>query len=77
MKGHVKGKEYDYNGNLLFEGEYLNGKKWTGKQYDIINNKIYEIINGNGFLKEYYINGDIEFEGEYINLTIWNSKEKS
>ena len=25
-----KGKEYDYNGQLLFEGEYLNGK---GKEY--------------------------------------------
>ena len=22
-----KGKEYDYEGNLKFEGEYLNGKK--------------------------------------------------
>ena len=22
-----KGKEYDYDGNLIFEGEYLNGEK--------------------------------------------------
>ena len=22
-----KGKEYDYNGKIIFEGEYLNGKK--------------------------------------------------
>ena len=22
-----KGKEYDYEGNLIFEGEYLNGKR--------------------------------------------------
>ena len=22
-----KGKEYDWNGNLIFEGEYLNGLK--------------------------------------------------
>jgi len=26
-----KGKEYNYNGELIFEGEYLNGKKWNGK----------------------------------------------
>ena len=26
-----KGKEYDYYGKLIFDGEYLNGKKWNGK----------------------------------------------
>ena len=28
-----KGKEYVYSkkGNLVFEGEYSNGKKWKGK----------------------------------------------
>ena len=32
----MKGKEYDYNGRLLFEGEYINGRKWKGKikEYD-------------------------------------------
>ena len=30
-----KGKEYDYNGKLLFEGEYLNGRRnGKGKEYD-------------------------------------------
>ena len=24
LEGIIKGKEYDYNGNLLFEGEYSN-----------------------------------------------------
>ena len=28
---NVKGKEFDYNGRLLFEGEYLRRKKWKGK----------------------------------------------
>ena len=28
-KGYVK--QYNYNGKLIFEGEYLNGKKWNGK----------------------------------------------
>ena len=27
----MKGKEYDYNRRLLFEGEYLNGSKWKGR----------------------------------------------
>ena len=30
-----KGKEYDYNNNLIFEGEYLNGKRnGKGKEYN-------------------------------------------
>ena len=35
-----KGKEYYFNGNLEFIGEYLNGQKWNGKQYDIDNSNI-------------------------------------
>ena len=33
MNGEIngKGKQYDNDGNLLFEGEYLNGKRWNGK----------------------------------------------
>ena len=47
-----KCKEYYANntGRISFEGEYLNGKKWNGKGYDINGNKIYELINGKGFL---------------------------
>ena len=30
---HGKGKEYDEYGNLLFDGEYINGKKRKGKNY--------------------------------------------
>ena len=30
-----KGKAYDYDGNLRFEGEYLNGlKNGKGKEYN-------------------------------------------
>ena len=43
-------------GKLLFEGEYLNGKRWNRKGY----NKVYKI----GKEKEYYFNGKLEFEGE-------------
>ena len=29
-----KGKEYDYDGKLEFDGEYLNGKRWNRKGYN-------------------------------------------
>ena len=38
---------------LLFDGEYLSGRKWNGKGYDINGNLIYEIKNGQGNIREY------------------------
>ena len=32
---NLKGKEYNYKGQIKFDGEYLNGKRWNG------NSKIY------------------------------------
>ena len=67
-----KGKEYNYNGELLFEGEYINGiRNGKGKEY-YSNGKLLfegEYINGrrNGKGKEYYSNGNLLFEGDYIN----------
>ena len=60
------GKEYEYN-KLKFEGEFLNGKKWNGKGYDLENNVVYELKEGKGFIKEYYYNGNLKYEGEYLN----------
>ena len=36
FNGQIQGevKEYDYYGKLIFDGEYLNGKKWKGKIYN-------------------------------------------
>ena len=42
-KLHGKEKEYNYGGNLIFEGEYFDGKRWEGKEYDINGNRIKEI----------------------------------
>ena len=46
----ISGKEYNDKGELVFEGEYLNGEKWNGKEkeYDYDDRLIYEIkyING-------------------------------
>ena len=77
-KKNGKGKKYyhndkdDYINNYIkFEGEFLNGKKWNGKGYDKKRNIIYELKNGNGYLKkyyyEYYDRGHLIFEGEYKN----------
>ena len=57
-----KGKEYNgYNDELLFEGEYLNGKRnGKGREYDNNGNIKFEgeYLNGkrNGKGKEYYDN---------------------
>ena len=49
-----KGKEYDMFGKLVFDGEYLNGKKWNGKGY--YNDQIvYVLRDGKGYIKEYIV----------------------
>ena len=64
-------QEYDYDGNIIFEGEYLNGKR-NGKGKEFENDKLIfegEYFNGkrNGKGKEYDINGKLIYEGEYLN----------
>ena len=74
------GKEYLPNGELLFEGEYLNGKRnGKGKEYNGYDDKLIfegKYLNGkrNGKGKEYdFINGVLLFEGEYLkNKLDWN-----
>ena len=52
-KRNGKGKEYYKRGKMKFEGEYLYGKRWSGKGYDVYNNIVYELKNGKGYIKEY------------------------
>ena len=52
-KKNGKGKEYNCDNTIIFEGDYFNDKKWNGKGYDKNNNTIYEINNGKGYLKEF------------------------
>ena len=75
------GKEYNYDGHLIFEGEYKNGKKnGKGKEYEhdlILNKKLKfegEYLNGlkHGKGKEYYEQFPMKkpiviFDGEYLN----------
>ena len=53
---------------MKFEGEYLNGKIWKGKGYNINNLLEFEIENGKGKVKEFdYFSGKLIFEGDYLN----------
>ena len=73
----LKGKEYNNDGDLIFEGEYLNGFRWNGKGYNKFYGKkrweenikiVYELKNGKGVIKEYNsLTGILKFEVEYFN----------
>ena len=52
-KKNGKGKKYNNDGKLKFEGEYLNNKIWTGKGYNEHGKLEFEIKNGNGKIKKY------------------------
>ena len=62
-----RGREYFDNLRLKFEGDYLNGIIWNGKGYDYQGIEVFEIKNGNGYLKEFTHKGNLIFEGEYLN----------
>ena len=57
-KRNGKLKEYDKNGNLIFEGEYVNDTNYIEQKCDSNNNAI--------FWKEKEFN-QIIFEGKYLN----------
>ena len=72
INGNGKVKEYNKEGVLIFDGEYLNGKmNGKGKEYDYKGNLRFEgeYLNGEkiGKGKEYDYKGNLIFEGEYLN----------
>ena len=72
INGDGKVQEYDYFTLLIFDGEYLKGKRnGKGKEYYFDGKLKFEgqYLNGNryGNGKEYYSNGKLKFEGEYSN----------
>ena len=80
-KRNGKGKEYDINGKLTYEGDFLMGKQGYSykKDYDYLTLEYEgEILEGkrHGKGKEYYFGGRIIFEGEYLNGERWNGKMK-
>ena len=50
---------------IIFEGEYLNGKRWNGFAYDYLNVNHYELKNGKGYIVD--INNEGFYEGEFVN----------
>ena len=76
IDGEIKenGERVIFNefGDIIFEGEYLNGQRnGKGKEYNSNGILIFEgeYLNGkrNGKGKEYYDNGDLKYEGEYLD----------
>ena len=66
-----KGTKYYSNGDILYEGDFINGKFEGNGKYFYENGECYvgqfknNLKNGKG--TEYYSNGTIKYEGEYIN----------
>ena len=63
-----KGKEFNFEGRLLFEGEYLHGlRNGKGKETKFNGDLLFEgeYLNGkrNGKGKEYDYDGNLRFEG--------------
>jgi len=53
-----KGKEYDDNESIEFEGEYANGKRWNGKGYNKDGQEEFQLKKGYAKnVKEYYSDG--------------------
>ena len=75
------GKEYDsYNDNLIFEGEYKNGRRYKGKEYNTFDKLVFEgeylngkrwngsgIKDGKGYVKEYNKDNILIYEGQIEN----------
>ena len=58
INGNGQVKEYE-DGDLVFEGEYLNGKKWNGNgqeydEYDEDYFRKYEYLFGQKYIKQQY-----------------------
>ena len=64
-----KGRIYNENGNLIYEGGYFHRQKYgKGKEYDNFGNLLFEgeYLNGERKIgKEYNEFGNIVYEGEY------------
>ena len=73
---HGNGKECYNNKKIHFNGEYLYGRKWNIKEYDVEGNVINEIKNGKEFMKEFHDNDKLYSESEYLfGLINGNGKE--
>ena len=74
INGAGQEKEYNYEGELLYEGDYLNGQRYNGKgiEYDDKGELLYkgEYQKGTkskGYGKKYNLNRFFIYEGEIVN----------
>ena len=58
--------------DIVFEGEYKEGKIWNGNIYDSEGDLEFELEEGTGEIKEYNYLGKLLFEGEYKYGKRWN-----
>ena len=73
LKGikHGKGKIYYSDGNIKYEGEFVNGKKEGRGKLIFVNGEYYigqfsnNKLNGKG--KMYYNNSTIKYKGDFVN----------
>ena len=70
-------KEFDWEGKVIYEGEYWIGEKnGKGKEYDKEDKLIFEgdyLLNHKKRGKE-FVKGKLEYEGEYLYGTKFNGK---
>ena len=69
-------KEYNKDGDLIFEGEYINGSK-NGKGKEYKKGKLYfegDYLYSYKLKGKEYINDYLEYEGEYLFNTKWDGK---
>ena len=59
-------KEYNYLGNLLYEGEYKDGQRWNGKIYNCKGDIVLELKDGRGNGKEYDFWNNLVYEGDFV-----------
>ena len=66
-KRHGKGKDYDFNGKIIYEGEYINGKRkeFYDKKYKYLLLFEGELLNGEKSGKMY--NSDFARRASMIN----------
>ena len=67
-----EGKEYKYNGKLVFEGEYKFGKRWNGEgeenYYEDYNGFFYKHLFSGEYLDGQRYNGEIRIYNEEHQL---------
>ena len=69
-------KEYDSEGQLIFEGKYVNDKR-NGKGKEYYKKELIfegEYLYDSRLKGKYYVNKKLEYEGDFLYNKKWNGK---